>query len=79
MFFDYSNDHSDTDSHDIVDATFVDDEAIVLMANSPRALRVAIDVLLHVISITFQLFHLGINWNPGKTECLLHLRGKKRS
>ena len=45
----------------IIAATFVDDQAIVLMASSPRILQRAIKVLLDILPDTFRRFRLDIN------------------
>ena len=60
---------------EVVDATFVDDEAIVVMASTAALLDVAIDKLLEIVTRIFELMHLEINWSVGKTECLLKYRG----
>ena len=62
---------------DVVDAAFVDDECLVLLASSPRALDLAIKVLLRTLVGTFRNLHLAINWKPGKTEALLCYHGKR--
>ena len=41
---------------EIVDATFVDDEVVILLSESPRALARALDVLLEISE-----FHLDTN------------------
>ena len=66
---------NNTDTEDVVDAAFVDDECLVLLASSPRALDLAIEVLLRTLVVTFRKLHLAINWKPGKTEALLCYRG----
>ncbi|CAK0891691.1 unnamed protein product [Prorocentrum cordatum] len=50
-----------------LDATFVDDEAIVLVADTPKQLDVLIEI--------FDNLHLELKWKPGKSECLLKCRG----
>eukprot|EP00973_Karenia_brevis_P002825 383944-Karenia_brevis.AAC.1 len=60
---------------DVVDATFVDDECIVLLACRADLLDKAIDALLVILFRVFSLMHLEINLLPGKTECLLTYRG----
>ena len=51
---------------DIVDATFVDDECIVLLAHSPKRLSLAIDITMETLITVFRLCHLQINFMPGK-------------
>ena len=63
--------------HDVIDATFVDDQSCVLIASSPAFLDIAIDKLLCIIVRTFWAFALDINWAKGKTEALLQYRGLK--
>ena len=46
----------------VVDATFVDDECIVLFARCPRKLRDAISLLLEVLVGTVAKFQMLINW-----------------
>ena len=58
------------------DATYVDDEALVLVARSPILLDKAIDKLLEVLVDVFSKYGLNINWAPGKTEAMLKYRGK---
>ena len=61
---------------DILDATFVDDECIAISASTPKALKIAIDILLDTLITVFNLCHLKINFEPGKTEACVQLRGK---
>ena len=56
-FWDF-NESDFNDDTDLVDATFVDDEAIALIASSPAALQTAITILLEIISFTFADFIL---------------------
>ncbi|CAK0793594.1 unnamed protein product [Prorocentrum cordatum] len=56
---------------EIIDATFVDDECIALVAASPQLLDRAIQTLLEVLCRLFRLCAMVINWAPGKTECML--------
>jgi hypothetical protein len=62
-----------------IEATFVDDEALVIIAPSPAKLDIAIDKLLSIISEVFEAFALTINWAPGKSEGMLTYRGKNAS
>ena len=61
---------------DVIDAAFVDDECLVLLATSPRVLDAAIQVLLRILVTTFANLHLEINFHPGKSEALLFYCGK---
>ena len=65
------------DGHEhVVDSTFVDDEAIVLLAKTPEKLDETIHVTLEALFRIFGLLHLDINLAAGKTECFLTYRGK---
>ena len=57
------------------DATYVDDEALILLAKSPRLLDEGIEVLLNTLVGVFRKFGLSINWALGKTEIMLRYRG----
>ena len=65
--------------HETVEATFVDDSAIALVASSPKALVKAITTLLETLTSTYTKFALKINFQKGKTEGMLRLRGKNSS
>ena len=62
--------------HHVLDVTFVDDECIMLAADDSRSLAAAIDCCALVLSTTFQLLKLEVNWRPAKTECLVQMSGK---
>ena len=62
--------------HHVLDVTFVDDECIMLAAEDPKSLASAIDCCTLVLSTTFQLYKLEVNWRPWKTECSVHMVGK---
>ncbi|CAK0905350.1 unnamed protein product, partial [Prorocentrum cordatum] len=51
-------------------------QAVVLIADTPAELDESIDVLLDVLVELFDSLHLELNWNPGKSECLLKYRGR---
>jgi hypothetical protein len=60
----------------VIDAAFVDDEALAILARSPCQLDKAVNKMLeHLVRICSQM-RLDINWNPGKTEAFLRYRGK---
>ena len=56
--------------------TYVDDEALLLAAPSPRLLNRAIALLLECLCQTFREFGLIINFAPGKTEIMVQFRGR---
>ena len=56
--------------HHILDVTFVDDECIMLAADDPKSLASAIDCCTLVLSTTFQLYKLEVNWRPGENRVL---------
>ena len=60
----------------IVEATYVDDEALFLSASSPKALDSAISILLTELISTFAAQGFQINWAPKKSEAILRYRGK---
>ena len=64
------------DFHEAVEATFVDDEALVIVAKSSAKLDAAIDTMLLIIREVFHDYALTINWAKGKSEALLIYRGK---
>ena len=59
----------------IVDVAFVDDECLMLAANTPSILDANIDALLMSLTSVFKLLMFEINWKPGKTECCFVYRG----
>ena len=61
----------------VVDATFVDDECVMLAAATPKILDSSIDALLKATTEIFDMMRLTINWKPGKTECFLVYRGQR--
>jgi hypothetical protein len=63
----------------LVEVTFVDDEAIGIIASTPAALDVAIDVIVSSLRTAFAAFNLTINWKPGKSEAMLRYRGRHAS
>ena len=50
---------------DVIDAAFVDGECVVVLANSPALLDTAIDKPSNIISRTFELLYLEMNWKEG--------------
>ena len=66
------------DTH-ILDAAFVDDESLTIVAQSGSTLDKAIDIMLAHVWTVFEDAHLDINTAPGKTEALLKYRGKQSS
>jgi hypothetical protein len=61
---------------DVIEVTFVDDEAAITMASSPVKLEKAISIVVDAFNRTFAEFGLTINWKKGKSEGMLRLRGK---
>ena len=75
--FSFAKDCLHDNSYDqAIEITYVDDEAIHVGAASPKVLMSAIPVLMRHLCHVFTYFGFKINWKPGKTECLLTLRGK---
>ena len=67
---------SATSSESIKDATFVDDEAFLLFARSPKSLNQAICTCLEVVSLIFSKYNMSLNWSKGKSEAIVVYRGK---
>ena len=63
----------------VVEATYVNDEALYLPTSSPAQMAAAITTLLSLITATFGRYGFKLNWTKGKSECMLQLCGKKRS
>ena len=70
------SDTSSPSSAEAIDATYVDDEAFVLVAKSPKLLDGAIDILISTLTTVFAKYALDINWRKGKTEAMIKYRGK---
>ena len=68
-------DDDDVSSQDITDSTYVDDEVLMLAADTPGELDVKIDELLGLLCSVFKAFKLTINWAKGKKEAILTYRG----
>ena len=66
---------SATSSEHLIDVTFVDDEAAILLARTPAQLDRSIDIMLFTYASVFAKFMLVINWAPGKSEGMLRYRG----
>ena len=64
---------------DVVEVSFVDDAAFALLASTPKALLKAIRMLLDTLIRVFTQFGLVLNFEKGKTECIVVLRGKHSS
>lgn len=60
----------------VVEVTYVDDEAAMLAAPSPKQLSLAINLLLDELVSIFAAFGFHINWSAGKTEAFVRFRGK---
>ena len=68
--------HDAADGAPVVEATYVDDEALLLASSSPAALVIAIKQLVTELVAVFAAFNLQINWARGKTEAFVRFRGK---
>eukprot|EP00973_Karenia_brevis_P055075 7656627-Karenia_brevis.AAC.1 len=73
-FWGPGNAERDRETH-VVDAAFVDDEAVVLVARTPQLLDAAIDIALDALVDIFDCLHLELNFKAGKSECLVKYRG----
>ena len=63
-------------SHHVLDAAFIDDEALAIVAQSAEELDRHIDQLLLIVFSVCEKLHLKINVAKGKTEALLVYRGR---
>ena len=70
---------SDSSDAEVLDAIFIDNTIILLVASSPQKLKIAITALLAILLSTFSKFKLSINWGQNETEAFLMLRGKHAS
>ena len=70
-------DNDSAQGEDIIEATFVDDEGLVLMASSPKILDTHIEKMLSALVDVFRCFGLTINWGKGKTEAVIRYRGRR--
>ena len=69
---------SDSDSTSLLfDVTFVDDEAICVLAKVPEALVSKFQRCVVLLRKAFDAYGLNINWKRTKTEAILELRGPK--
>ena len=64
---------------ELVEATYVDDEAVAIVASSPRALRAALQEVVTAYQEIFAKFGLTLNWGRGKSEAMIQLRGSSAS
>ena len=58
------------------DCTFVDDECIFVVKRTACQVQHCAPALIRILSTVFNSFGLNLNWNPGKTEGMLSMRGK---
>ncbi|CAK0829298.1 unnamed protein product, partial [Prorocentrum cordatum] len=68
-------DENNHDTEPVIDAAFVDDEAVGLLSTSAGALNSAIEAFLRMLTSVFSKLYLDINWASGKTEASIALRG----
>ena len=69
----FSGDH---DCVEAIEVTFVDDEALVVMARTIAQLDNAIAATLEAVVRVFVKYNLIITWQPGKSEAMLRYRHK---
>ena len=65
----------ETPGDDVVEATFVDDECLMLCAKSPKRLDEAASFMFDQLVYMFSKFGFVINWSKGKTEIMCKYRG----
>ena len=63
------------DKATLFDATFVDDEAIVVFTKHAGKVVETVKLVVTTVESVFRSFALSINFAPGKTEALVGLRG----
>jgi hypothetical protein len=61
------------------EVTYVDDEALAVVATTAKRLRVTMQKVVAAYSRVFRSFGLEINWKKGKSELMWVLRGKRAS
>ena len=61
---------------EIFDATFVDDEAILVQGATPALLSERLQCVLATGERGFTKYHLKLNWGPGKSEAVIRYRGR---
>ena len=59
----------------VFDVTFVDDEAIVVIATVPTSLVKRFSRAIFLLAEAFEWYGMTINWKAGKTEALMVFRG----
>ena len=60
----------------VVDVTFVDDEAIIVSANTAPTLLANLSFVTDMVVRTFNKYAFQVNFSKGKTEAIVALRGK---
>jgi len=55
----------------VIDVAFVDDECLMLQADTAGQLRGAVEATLAALVSTFSTLSFDVNWKPGKTECFV--------
>ena len=63
----------------VIDVTFVDDEALAVIAKSASALMKAVPLILSAVVKTMYNFGFKLNFSKGKSEAILKLTGKRAS
>jgi hypothetical protein len=61
---------------EIVEATYVDDEALYLAAPTAKRLEQVMGISIEILIRTFHEHGFTINWKPGKSEAIVQLRGR---
>ena len=66
----------DGDEVIILDVTFVDDEAIAIVASVPTTMASKLIKAIQLLVECFSYYGMTINWAAGKTEVMINYRGK---
>ena len=67
---------NDVETRPVVEATYVDDEALYMSTNTPKQMQAALVKLLVLVGHTLRRYGFVINWSKGKSEIMLRMRGK---
>ncbi|CAK0861759.1 unnamed protein product [Prorocentrum cordatum] len=70
-------DASAQDERSILDITFVDDEAAMVVTAVPKTMSTKFAFVVNSLRRCFHKYALDINWKAGKTEGILMWRGKR--
>ena len=67
---------TDGSQHNVCNITYVDDNAVMLVARSPSILFRLAPLFAEAMVQAAEAFGFLLNWEENKTECFISLRGK---